>query len=127
MRIGTSVPIPKDRLGSLALEWCGYAYIYAFVWLLVVSLRRTILSIPEVGESVFNILSWLAFVFLPLAGLAVVGLGLFAAVHALVTRGSARQALAGLLAVALCVAGAFGLWWLGAEQWTAVIGSLRGE
>lgn len=120
--------LPRDRLGSTALQWCGYAYVYAFAWLVVLSLRDAILKLPEIGDSIFKILGWLALILAPAAAVAATVLGLVAAVHALVTRGSARQAAFGLLAALLCVAGAAGVWWLGAiEEWLTAAQALTGS
>lgn len=113
--------LDRHKLGATALEWCGYAYIYAFAWLVILALRERILAIPELGDSVVKILSWVSFVLLPAMALGALALGLSAAGHALATRGSARQALLGLLAAVLIVAGVAGLWWLDAVAlWTDV-------
>ncbi|MBA3547737.1 MAG: hypothetical protein H0T76_14735 [Nannocystis sp.] len=97
--------ISRDKLGTLALEWCGVAYICVLLWLVLVAWFPVVLLLPVVGPSVWLVIHFYFVILAPLFALASAVLGLGVAVHGLITRGPMRQALAGLLAAILSGSG----------------------
>ncbi|MCY1010842.1 hypothetical protein OV079_35820 [Nannocystis pusilla] len=95
------------RFGTLALRWCGLAYTCVALLLALGVVARPVLLLFSVTATIVSGVVLLASASLAVAavalGLAAVYLGIFA-------RASAREALFGLLAVALCLGGAASVW-----------------
>jgi hypothetical protein len=95
------------RLGALALRCCGLAYVCLFVLLaLGVVARPVLLLFPVMAAFVSAALILASASF----AVAAVVLGLAAVYRGLFTQKSGREALLGLLAVALCLGGAASVW-----------------
>ncbi len=104
------VQIPRDKLGTLALEWCGVAYICVLLWLVLVAWFPVVLLLPVVGFSIWIVFHWYFITLAPLFALVSAVLGLGVAVHGLITRGPMRQVQAGLLAAILSGGGLALIW-----------------
>lgn len=104
------VQISRDKLGTLALEWCGVAYICVLLWLFLVAWFPVVALIPVVGFSIWIVIHWYFVILAPLFALISAMLGLTVAVHGLITRGPVQQVLAGLLAAILSGGGLALIW-----------------
>jgi hypothetical protein len=92
----------RDRPGTLALEWCGAAYVSL---VLVFALGALLSAVPVLG--------WYLVAVSMSFGVAATGLGLYAAIRVgLVDRGARREALSGVLAVVLGTPLAVGAVWM---------------
>ena len=92
----------RDRPGTLALEWCGAAYVSL---VLVFTLGTLLAAVPVLG--------WYLVVVSMGFGVAATGLGLYVAIRVgLVDHGPRREAVAGLVAAVLGMPLAVGAVWL---------------
>jgi len=92
----------RDRPGTLALEWCGAAYV---ALVLVLVLGTLLAAVPVLG--------WYLVAVSAGFGGAATGLGLYAAIRVgVVDRGPRREALAGVVAFVLGTPLAVGAVWL---------------
>ena len=96
------------RLGALALRGCGLAYVCLAVLLGLGVVARPVLLLFPVMAAFVSAALVLASASLALAAVA---LGLAAVYRGIFTQKSAREALFGLLAVALCLGGAASVWY----------------
>ncbi|MCY1067986.1 hypothetical protein OV090_24805 [Nannocystis sp. RBIL2] len=96
------------RFGTLALRWCGLAYVCLALLLALGVLAQPVLLLFSVMAAFVFAALLLASASLAVAALA---LGLAAVYRGIFARASAREALFGLLAVALCLGGAVGVWY----------------
>lgn len=105
---------PPRRLGSLALRWCGLAHVCVALALALAFPAGPVLQLfPVVATIVLGALLLAA----AMLNVAAAALGLAAIYRGLLARGSAREALSGLLALALCVGGPVSAWYGSGFVW----------